>query len=264
MSADEAILTAAAFLGPISWTMWLLQMLKVRPLDRRAHPSIVILGSTLLACTAVILVVLNTWASHDVVDAPVYQFMYVVVGLAWLRLAHAAFPYLGISPRDDAVERGNLAAAWVSAGAMVAVAVCYAGANVGNGPGWWVVLFSAALATGTLLVLWAIVALLTPVIETVIVDRDPAAAIRLTAFLISSGVIAGRGVAGDWESAAATVRDFLVVAPAVATIVVLAIVLERFASAKAARPQAPIVVWGLVPAALYGAVAVVTLVSAAG
>jgi hypothetical protein len=264
MSADEAILTAAAILGPISWTVWLLQMLKVGPLDRRAHPSIVILGSTLLGCTAVILVVVNTAASHDVVDAPGYQFMYVVVGLSWLRLAHAAFPYLGISPRDDAVERGNLAAASVSAGALLAVTVCYAGANVGNGPGWWVVLFSAALATGTLLVLWASVALLTPVIEAVIVDRDRAAAIRLTAFLISSGVIAGRGVAGDWESAAATVRDFLVVAgPAVAAIVVLAIVLERFASAKAARPQAPILIWGLVPAVLYGAVAVVTLVSAA-
>jgi hypothetical protein len=226
MSADEGVLTGAAILGSVSWVVWLLQMLKVRPLDRRAHPSIVIHGLTLLACTAVILAVLNIAASYDVVDAPAYQFMYVVVGLAWLRLAQAAFPYLGISPRDDAVERGNVAAASVSAGALVAVTVCYAGANVGNGPGWWVVLFSAALATGTLLILWAIAALTTPVIEAVVVDRDWAAAIRLTAFLISCGVITGRGVAGDWESAAATVRDFFVVGPAVAAILVTAIVLE--------------------------------------
>jgi uncharacterized membrane protein YjfL (UPF0719 family) len=195
MSADDAVLTGAAILGASSWLVWLRHMLKVRPLDRRAHPSIAILGLTLLACTAVILAVLNTAASYDVVDAPVYQFMYLVIGLTWLRLAHAWFPYLGISPRDDAVERGNLAAASVSAGALLAVALCYAGANVGNGPGWWVVLFSAALATGTLFILWAIVALLTPVTDAVIVDRDRAAAIRFTAFLISCGVIAGRGVA---------------------------------------------------------------------
>jgi hypothetical protein len=134
MSADDAVLTGAAILGASSWLVWLRHMLKVRPLDRRAHPSIAILGLTLLACTAVILAVLNTAASYDVVDAPVYQFMYLVIGLTWLRLAHAWFPYLGISPRDDAVERGNLAAASVSAGALLAVALCYAGANVGNGP----------------------------------------------------------------------------------------------------------------------------------
>ena len=174
MSADEAVVTGGAIVGATSWIVWLLQMRKVRPLDRRAHPSTAILGLTLLACTAVILAVLNTAASHDVIDAPVYQFMYVVVGLTWLRLAHAGFPYLGISPRDDAVERGNLAAASVSAGALLAVAACYAGANVGHGPGWWVVLFSAALATGTLFILWAIVALLTPVTDAVVVDRDRA------------------------------------------------------------------------------------------
>jgi hypothetical protein len=81
MSADDAVLTGAAILGASSWLVWLRHMLKVRPLDRRAHPSIAILGLTLLACTAVILAVLNTAASYDVVDAPVYQFMYLVIGL---------------------------------------------------------------------------------------------------------------------------------------------------------------------------------------
>lgn len=263
MSVDEAVLTAAAvILGPISWIVWMLQMLKVRPLDRRAHPSIAILGLALLACTVIILVVLNNAASYDVVDAPAYQLMYVAVGLMWLRLAHAAFPYLGISPRDDAVERGNVAAAAVTAGALVAVTLCYAGANVGNGPGWWVVLFSAALATGTLLTVWAAAALLTPVIEGVIIDRDRAAAIRLTALLVSCGLIAGYGVAGHWESAAATVRDFFAAGPAVAAILLMAIVLERAADAKAPRPQAPIVAWGLVPAALYPAAAFLTLLLA--
>jgi hypothetical protein len=67
MSPDEGVLTAAAvILGPVSWAAWVFQLLKVRAFDRRAHPSIVILGLTLLTCIGVILVVLNTSASYDV------------------------------------------------------------------------------------------------------------------------------------------------------------------------------------------------------
>jgi len=260
MSADEWFLTgAAAILGPVSWGLWVFQMLKIRALDRRAQPGIAILGVALLVCTAMILITLNTAASYDVVDAPVYQFMYVVLGLAWLRVAQGAFPFLGLSPRDDAVERGNVAAASACAGTLVAVTLCYAGANIGDGPGWWVVLFSSLLATVALFSAWGLLATLTPLVETVTVERDQAAGIRLGAFLISCGLIAGRGVAGNWESAAATVRDFFVVVPGIAVTVALAIVVERAANARATRPHAAIAGWGLLPAALYGLPALVTL-----
>jgi uncharacterized membrane protein YjfL (UPF0719 family) len=177
--------------------------------------------------------------------------MYIVLGLAWLRAAAFTFPYLGLSPRDDVVERGNRAAMAALVGALLGVTLCYAGGNVGDGPGWWVVLFSAGLATGVLIVMWAALAHLTPVADAVTVDRDPAAGIRLGAYLLSTGLILGRGVAGDWESARATVSDFLAALPAAVVILILAVIIERVARPTPQRPQAPIAALGVLPCAAY-------------
>src|SRR4051812_13339427 len=95
---------------------------------------------------------------------------------------------------------------------------CHAGANIGNGPGWWVVIFSAALATGSLLVLWIALADLTPVADAVAIDRDPAAGIRLGGWLAASGLVLGRAVAGDWESAWQTVAEAAAALPFVLTL----------------------------------------------
>ena len=138
---------------------------------------------------------------------------------------------------------------------MLGVTLCYAGGNIGDGPGWWVVVFSAALATGTLCVAWAALTTLTPAADAVAIDRDPAAGLRLGAFLLASGLILGRGVAGDWESAQATVADFTAALPAAAAILILAIVVERIARPTPERPRAAVVTFGLLPAALYLAIA---------
>jgi uncharacterized membrane protein YjfL (UPF0719 family) len=259
MSADEWIVTIAAIvLGPGLWAIWLFQVMRFRPLDRRRGPISLVL-STLIACAAVIFCVLTTRASDDVVNAPLYQFMYLVLGLAWLRGSQTFFPYLGLSPRDDVVERGNHAAAIVHSGALVAVALCYAGGNVGNGPGWWVVLFSAAVATSVLLLAWAIVAQLTPVTDAVIIDRDRAAGVRLAVFLVSCGLVSGRGVAGDWQSASATALDFVAIAPGLVVIVALAVALERVCQPTAARPRPAVLTWGIVPSLVYALAAWATL-----
>jgi hypothetical protein len=69
-------------------------------------------------------------------------------------------------------------------GALLAVTLCYAGGNVGDVPGWWVVILSAALSTGTLLVAWLTLTGTAPIVDAVTVDRDPAAGLRLGAFLV--------------------------------------------------------------------------------
>ena len=48
----------------------------------------------------------------------------------------------------------NAAAAMATAGATIGVTLSYAGGNIGDGPGWWVVVFSAAIATAGLFACW--------------------------------------------------------------------------------------------------------------
>ena len=251
MSDDETLVTVVSLLlGPGFWAYWLFRLWRL-PLRQSGQVGRVVMTATLILCGVLIYVVLRTWASFDVVDAPQYVSMYVVLGLAWLRLLEKSFAFLGLSVRDDVAERGNRSAALALAGAFVGVTACYAGGNIGDGPGWWVVVFSAALATATWLAAWFALAFLTPVADAVAIDRDPAAGLRLGAFLAASGLVMGRAVAGDWMSTGATVSDFVTTAPPALLILALATFVEHRARPTAERPHAPVVGFGIVPAAAY-------------
>jgi hypothetical protein len=163
--------------------------------------------------------------------------------------------YAGISVRDDVIERRNRAALPATVGGLVGVTLCYAGGNIGNGPGWWVVVFSAALATLTLGAAWLVHERLTAANDAVTIDRDPSAGVRTGAFLAACGLLLGRAVAGDWVNAVATVRDYSRFLPAVAALVILGTVIERLARPTPERPHAPMSVFGIGVAILYLGVA---------
>ena len=255
MSEDEVLVTiGSTIFGPVLWAFWLFRIARVGAL-RRHRGGVVALAATLAACTAVIFGVLKTAASFDVVGAPAYLYMYVVLGLAWLRVSEWLFRFAGLSARDDIAERGNRAAVPAVAGALAGVTFCYAGANVGDGPGWWVVIFSAGLATATLFGAWLLLGHFGHGIDAVTIDRDPAAGVRLGAVLAACGLVLGRAVAGDWESAMQTVIDAIPALPAVVLILGVALVVERFARPPPRRPRAPLVLLGLVPAVAYVAIA---------
>src|SRR5688572_7405610 len=152
--------------------------------------------------------------------------MYLLVGMVWVGMSLRFLPLLGLSVRDDVLERKNAGVSYAAAGAMLAVMLCYAGGNIGDGPGWWVVVFSAALATGGLLIAWQLFATVTTGTDAVTIDRDPAAGMRLACFLVACGLVLGRSVAGDWQSVDATLRDFASMVPFVAILVVLAVIVE--------------------------------------
>jgi hypothetical protein len=259
MSPDELLVTVAAvFFGPVLWTVWLLRMSRLQTVQyRRAGTAPIAIALAL--CVVLVFGILKTGASFDVVDAPRYLFMYVVLGLAWSRVSEMAFAYAGVSARDDVIERGNSAAVPAVIGGLVAVTLCYAGGNIGDGPGWWVVVFSAGLATGTLLLAWLALSHLTAVTDAVTIDRDPAAGLRLGAFLVSSGLVLGWAVAGDWHSARATVTDLVVVLPAILAILIGALIVERLARPTPQVPHLPLVAYGLLPATLYICIAIATL-----
>ena len=251
MSGDEvAVLIFSAIVAMVSWGAWYIGPTFVIHVGPRPAGSRLLQSAPILAA-ALLWVVLRKAASLDVRDDPRYLTFYIVLGAAWVGVWIRFLAMTGISTRDDVVERSNGSAAMAIAGAMLGITLCYAGGNIGNGPGWWVVVFSAGLACVALFAAWMLFETASGISEAVTVDRDPSAGLRLAGFLTACGVILGRGVAGDWVSAEATVRDFGLAAWPVVLLVIAAVVVERVARPTPTTPRPPVVPYGVLPAILY-------------
>ena len=255
MSGDEVfVLVVSTIMALVVWGTWYVRPTLIVYVGRRP-PGRLLLQVAPLMAVMVLWAVLKTASSHDVRDDPRYLAFYLVLGAAWVGLCIRLLALAGISTRDDVLERANGNAAIAVAGAMLGIALCYAGGNIGDGPGWWVVVFAAGLATIALFVAWGLLELLTGVSELVTIDRDAAASLRLAGFLIACGAILGRGVAGDWISAEATVRDFVVVAWPVLLLIAMAVIVERMTRPTPQTPRPSAMTFGLAPALAYVAVA---------
>jgi uncharacterized membrane protein YjfL (UPF0719 family) len=180
------------------------------------------------ACLLFFAVVVEKLGAPEVRQDPLYAGFYALIAAAWLGGNVLLFPLLGISPRDDVIERANVAALYPVSGALIGAACCFAGANIGNGPGIEAVLFSALLSTSLFFVCWLAVELTTRISDTITIDRDRAAAVRLSGFLVALGLLCGWAVAGDWVSAFATVRDFAGSSWPVLVLTIAAVAVERF------------------------------------
>jgi hypothetical protein len=250
MSGDEIVVTIASLVvGPVLWIVWWARARAATPFAKTEGPGVMI--GAVAACGALIFAILKLGASHDVRDAPQYLFMYVVLGVAWIRLFEVTMAFAGLSVRDDVIERRNLAAMPAAIGALLGATLSYAGGNIGDGPGWWVVVFSAALSTATLMAAWLLLERITSISDAVTIDRDPSAGVRLGAFLAACGLVLGRAVAGDWTSAAITIRDYARFLPAVGMLVILGAVVERLARPTPERPRASMAAFGYGAAVLY-------------
>ena len=227
MSGDELmVLIVSAFAAASAWYRWYRAVLVRTLVDRNASRPVFVVAPAV--CLTLLYAILRSWAAADVRGSSIYMTFYMVAGAAWVGLITPISCFLGISPRDDAVERQNLAAALATVGVLAGITFCFAGGNIGNGPGWWVVAFSAGLSTIGFFGLWALVEWLTGISELVTVERAGGAGLRLGGFLVGTGLILGRSVAGDWISAEATVRDFTVVAWPALPLAGGAILVERF------------------------------------
>ncbi len=246
------LLVAGIALALFFWGKWYLELLFVS----RRGPADTIATVTPWMCGVLVFVGLRRWAAMDVRYDVFYLTLYTVWGAVWLGLSAFLFPILGLSVRDDVVERNNPAAAWLTAGALVGVAIAYIGANAGNGPGWQVVAFSAFLSIATLFATWAMMQLLTGAADAITIDRDETAGIRLGGAIVACGIILGRAVAGDWVSASATIRDFLHCAWPVLIFVVAEGVLGRAFRPSPRCPRPSKLRMGLLPGAVYVAASV--------
>jgi hypothetical protein len=172
--------------------------------------------------------VLRHWASFDVVGDPYYIVGYAALGIVWITcsvLLQAAL--VDVRFQQDVRDRNNFAAAIALGGLLIANAAAFAGANVGDGPGWWVVLFSAIVSTAAVTAAVWLLAAFTDAEERITIDHDYGAAIRFAAIAIAVGVVAGRGAAGNWVSVDATVHDFAAVAWPIVPALAAALVYER-------------------------------------
>jgi hypothetical protein len=204
-----------------------------------------------LICAAVLYAILRGFAADDVRHNPDYLSFYMVMGAAWVGTSTGAFAFFSLSARDDVVERSNPAAAAALFGALLGTTLAFAGGNIGNGPGWWVVLFCATLATLTLLAAWCLLAHLGGLAERITVERDLAGGIRAAGFFIGGGLIVGRAVAGDWHSSLATLLDFGRFAWPVAILVIAAVQTEKALHSGVEPREADPMLSGCVPATAY-------------
>lgn len=251
MSVDEAVvLGASLMLGALSWSRWYGDV-RAAAWRRSGFRERWWLILPPLVAAFLVFLVLRGWAASDVRDDPQYLLLYEALGVAWISAGLRVLPLLGLSARDDVVERGNRAAAIAIAGAIVGIALCFAGGNVGEGPGWWGVAFCALLSTGTLLLFWALLDRLTRVADAVTIDRDPAAGVRVAGLFLALGLILGRAVAGGWLDVGAALLDFALKGWPAAVLLALAVLLERRLRPTPEAPDRPALSHGAVPALLY-------------
>lgn len=251
MAGSELVaLYVCGSIALLGYARWAYLVLRLRALTAVTPRRTVLLILPLVG-VGLVLAVLRLLAAHDVRDDPRYLVMYTALGGAWLVAASLVWSRCGVSLRDDALERGNPAALWTGGAWLVASACCYAGGNIGDGPGWWVVLFASGLATAALLLAWLVLALSTDVIETLTVERDAATGMRIGALLVAAGLVFGRGAAGDWLSAVATLNDFARVATPVLFGLASEIVLLVALRPSPQRPALPWLTAGVLPGMAY-------------
>jgi hypothetical protein len=200
-------LLAVAVLVP--WLYWYKSIFRTHTLRPTSKIPRILLGVVPLVCITFLALTLLEHASHDVRLNGVWILFYTLGGAVWLRFALFVFSFLGISPRDDVLERNNGAASWVIVGALVAITLCYAGANVGNGPGPQVVFFCAFLSTVSWFLFWFCLERVFRLVDRITIERDKGLGLRSGAWIAGLGLLLGTSVTGDWHSFGKTLRDFL-------------------------------------------------------
>ena len=175
----------------------------------------------------IIVTTLKTWASFDVVDSLLWISFYTVLGFAWLWLGVLSMSaFFDISWQDDMLNVNNKAALWAFSGGFLGLTVNYAGANVGDGPGWWCVVFTGGLSLALWIALGSLLNHFTDVFERITVEKNLPCGIRFGLFLLLNGILLGNASAGNWTSVQITLVEFAVAWP-VLPLTLLAIVIER-------------------------------------
>jgi hypothetical protein len=253
MGGDELFITILSICGTLAlWGWWLLAGARMEGSYYRNAELKWGGGTAAVGVGVMLFAILKLWASHDVRDDGRYLIQYWFMG-AFLAamLGQWLTPMLGISWRHDVCENRNPAAAFAWVGAVAGLTLAYAGSNIGDGPGWWVVVFCSFLSCGFLVLLWFLLELVCHISDRVTVERDLGAGMRFGGLMLGMGIVAGRGAAGNWVDSGNAVSDFISVVGPALPLPVAAGVVEL---ALRPRPQATrgeILLFGAIPGVLF-------------
>jgi uncharacterized membrane protein YjfL (UPF0719 family) len=246
--AGALTLRGAAYWYPPLWR---------RVAFRRSMGIRVVMAATPAVALAILWLVLSRWADpSEVVGHLDYQLLFLAGGTLWLWTTAVSMQLLGIHPIDDALDRSNPAAAAAVAGALLGSMAVYAGANIGSGATIWTTVFPAFVATVVWLVLWAVVEAMSSPSEAITVERDLAAGIRHGGWLVASGMVLGRSVAGDFVSWDATFSDLLRMAWPAVPLAMGAVALHLRLRPTEQVPHPKVFMAGVLPAAFFVVLAV--------
>src|SRR5580658_7115559 len=229
----------------ITWAPWYGDIFRV---NRLAAPRSyrLVLGLAPIACLLFLLLCLKRSSAKAGRESGLYILIYMALGAAALGISGQLLSFLGVSARDDVLERRNSAALIAVMGALLGVILCFAGGNIGEGPGVDVVMVSAGTALCAWFVLWYLVDVFSGrvVSERITVDRDTGSGVRLAGLLAGNGVILGAAVAGDWIPERFQ-HDFAVSAWPALALTAVAVLVERFSEAAASIIRSVLTVVGL-------------------
>ncbi|MFO0830320.1 MAG: hypothetical protein U0637_00620 [Phycisphaerales bacterium] len=250
MGEDEVFVSlVCGVVALVAWAVYFFRAGSVKVRPPGGGLGWLLLGPAVSA--VLLLVVLRVLAAHDVRGDVLYIAMYQAMGAAWAGLFVFAMPLMGLRPMADAVQRGIGGAGFVAGCLIVAVTLAFAGANIGDGPGWWVVVLCAVLSTAVLLVCWGVLQVVVGPLDRVLVDRDNSAALRLGVCMVCCGAVLGRSVAGTWVDLGRTIEDFMFTAWPVVLLVAAECVVSMVATPRVHRPRPSAVLWGGPPAVVY-------------
>ena len=260
MDHDE-LLVFVTSLGISAWagSHWYWRLANAGPPYSRATLRVrIVLGALPIALLVVLNSALQAGAAREVREDSVYSWLFLALGAAWLALAWKVTAWLGIDVGDDALERNNSAACVATCGALVGSMTIYGFANIGEGPTIWTTIGPAALGSVAAVGLMATYQSLSGAADAITIDRDLASGIRFAALALSSGLILGRPLAGDYVSAADTLGELFGQAWPVLPLVGLATWVER--RLRPTPEQSDTLRRGLLPSLGYVALGVLDLV----
>lgn len=197
---------------------------------------------------------LVTEAAIDVRTDVRYQFLFVAMGSIWVLLLPRVLSLIGVSYRDDALERRNVSAAIAIAGTTLGLGMVFTGSNMGEGPSIWNTVETAMVATTMLFGAVFVLALATAVGDTIAIERDVAAGVRFAGWIAASSMVLAAAAAGDWAGEDAMVADLVSGGWPAAVLLVVAIGLELAFRPRVSAPRPSVIATGIVPATLYVAV----------
>jgi uncharacterized membrane protein YjfL (UPF0719 family) len=205
---------------------WYLGVLRIETFGRGRGPRVA-MGILPILCAIAAYLFIRADAAREVRASSGLIALFTAGEIVALTVVWMAMRILGISVRDDVIERKNPAAAIAVCGAATGATIAYCGANVGEGATIYTTLGPAILAIATMLLLWFVHEILSHPAESIVVDRDVPSAVRLAGMLVAIGLVLARAVAGDWKSIDATLAGFRRIAWPAIVLMIFAMIMQR-------------------------------------